>query len=157
MALATHVQARYATDQLANLTNPNDRTATTVGTTYLGYAVTAAQSDFLTYAHLSYDDTNEEHVEIGCEGVVAHLHKYGAVGAAAGISKELLDDFRARLRQLALGGPRARITPTSTSVLTPSPEQTDAGETVRPDFDRERFRDLIPSAPRLTDADDEAV
>ncbi len=140
MALATRVQNRVRTQLLIELTNPNDKTATTVETTVLGYAVTDTAADFETYAGVAYDDTDARHVAEAVRGVVVRLE------VNAGRAKaERLTEWQDRMdRMFRLRHGNDRIMPQSSSRLTPQTEAP-SGE-VRPWFDlEETFNDLIPN------------
>tara|TARA_B100000686_G_scaffold145595_2_gene153094 strand:- start:366 stop:806 length:441 start_codon:yes stop_codon:yes gene_type:complete len=144
MSLSTNVQNRYGTQFLVNLTNPTDPSATSIDSTRLSNACTDTEADFQIYAGIIYDDTVATHVAVAVEGVVAKLAiRTGTGGQFATSSHE---NFIARLRDLALITGRDRISPKTDGILVPSSEQI-ANETVRPEFDRRRFNDLIPDPP----------
>lgn len=143
MALATQVTNRTKTQHLVNLTNPNDRTATTVDTAYLDYAVTDVQADFEIEAEVEYDDTEPMHVSVGVQGVIAKLLMYAESGGAGGTGEDAHTRWISRLRKLRSVTSRARVSPVTRSPLTPSDEQID-DEVVRPAFDRERFKRIAP-------------
>jgi len=145
MALTTHVTDRFgsASPFLLGLTNHDDEDASSVNTTRLAEAATAAESQFPIYAQIAYDDTDAAHVEAGVMGVIAFLRmwstKQGTVTGA-------LDEFRDSLRAIARVSSRKRITPQTKSVLTPSTPDTTGGD-VRPVFDTEQFDDIMPDSP----------
>ena len=149
MALADEVEARYPESTLIQLTNPNDQDASAVDATILGLAVTDVQADFLTYTATTYDNSEAQHVAVAVEGVVAKLNMRKEAAGDVAVSKH--DKYIERLEILAQVTGRDRITPKSTSVLTPSSERV-AGSTdpVRPDTDRPDYDDLIPDEPRST-------
>ena len=145
MALSTHVTDRYGTNSifLRNLTNHDASGATTVNTTRLGLAADDAEADFVVYGQVAYSDTDAAHVKAGVRGVLAYLRSYStAPGKASGE----IDAFRDELKAIAKVSSRKRVTPTSTSVLTPSTPDTSAGS-VRPDFDHEQFDGISPNPP----------
>ena len=143
MALADEVEARYPLAVLVQLTNQNDQAASAIDATIMGLAVT----DVLTYCATTYDNSEAQHVTVAVEGVVAKLRKRSE--AAGDVANAKHDAYIERLESLARVTGRDRITPKSTSVLTPSSERV-AGSTdpVRPDTDRPDYEDLIPDEPR---------
>tara|TARA_R100000808_G_scaffold20444_1_gene44198 strand:- start:746 stop:1186 length:441 start_codon:yes stop_codon:yes gene_type:complete len=144
MSLTLNVQNRYGTQFLVNLTNPTDPTATAIDTTRLSNACTDTEADFGVYAGIVYDDTVASHVAVAVEGVVAKLAiRTGTGGQFAATAHET---FIARLRDLALVTGRDRVAPRTDGILVPSSEQI-GDETVRPEFDRRKFDDLIPDSP----------
>lgn len=147
MALWDEVAARYSSRQLVALTNPDSQGQTSVDTGRAAAAVADVEGDFLTYAKTAYDGTNKAHVAVGVSGVLAYLVARG--GAAAGVATVTLKDFQERLAML-----RPRLLPTSESQLQPTDEFA-SRDTVRPDFDRGRFRHVIPDGPRPGGEDDE--
>lgn len=109
MALATEVTNRYGTASpfLRNLTNHDDPDATSVNSTRLGYAVTAAQAAFRVYAQASFDESIASHVEAGVLGCIAYL-KAWSTGQTE--PPEMMQ-FRASLEAIAKVSSRKRITP----------------------------------------------
>jgi hypothetical protein len=147
MALWDEVAARYSARQLVALTNPDEQAPTTVGAVRRDAAVADAMADFATYARVAYDGSDPAHVAAAVEGVVAYLIARG--GAAAGVAASTLREYRDKLRML-----RPRLLPTTESRLEPVDEFANR-ERVRPDFDRDRFRHIIPDGPRPGGSDDE--
>ena len=81
---------------------------------------------------------------VGIVGVMYFLHQYRGV-----ITQELTDletAYRTALKSLAMVTGRDRVTPRTTSILVPNPEQRDI-EVVRPDFDRRHFDDTVLNPP----------
>ena len=151
MALIDRVKARITTQKLIELTNKDSKTATAIDDTRLALAVTDAESSFAVFTGVAYDDTNGKHVPVAVRGVVAHLLLDSDLGGNAG---EQYDRWKQMCLDLAKVTGRDRVTPQTTSVLTPSDEQSDAGETVRPDFDRLHLGRLAPDF-LVADDDDE--
>jgi len=145
MALADEVQSRYPTQYLANLTNKDSASASTVNTTYLTTVSSDVEGMFERYAQSELDLTDEAHVAVAVKGVEAWLKRYTGQPEKSAEQK-FIDDCL----QLARTGPRARMLPKTRSILTPSSEQITT-EPVRPDFDRKVFDDLIPGSPATTD------
>jgi len=110
MALATHVTDRFGTnsDFLRGLTNQDDDDASTVNTTRLGKAATAAEGQFVIHAQKAYDDTDQAHIEAGVVGVIAYLRLWSS---KQGSSEGALSDFRDTLAALAKTDTRKRIQP----------------------------------------------
>lgn len=144
MALADEVTARYSTQRLVELTNADDKTATTVDTTVLGYAVTDATGEFETRVGVTYDNSNSKHVAVAVQGVLYYLRLY------MGVENDALRQSEAKWREgmTALGRvtARDRILPQTKSVLSPSAEQQNS-EVVRPDMDREHWDNFVPQPP----------
>jgi len=143
MALADEVIARLSNSLLVRLTNP-DSTGNAIDTDRLDAAVADVQAEFPASAGEEFDLANPAHVSMAVEGVEARL-RYVSTG-----KDEKWVAFLARLTSYADAGPRARVTPRTTSELTPSRERRGT-ETVRPDFDRGRFDDVAPAGPVVGD------
>ncbi|RKY16667.1 MAG: hypothetical protein DRQ55_17535 [Planctomycetota bacterium] len=145
MTLATEVQARYPATRLVQLTNAGEENATVVDATILGLAATDASAEFQEIAGVAYDGSEAIHVRAAVKGVIALLYKWAeAPGTTA---DKLYEEFQQACESVARVTGRNRITPTTTSVLTPSDERQDQ-ETVRPDTDRPNYDDLIPDPPK---------
>ena len=136
-ALDAEVRARYSTQYLVNLTQPDDASATTEDTARMDAAVTDTQADFAVEVGLEYEAANTAHIVIGVEGVIVHLLE--RTGRGEKTTRERYDRYIERLRSL-----RARILPGTTSKVTPTPER---GNPVRPIFDYPRFDGVNPDAP----------
>ena len=136
-ALDAEVRARYSTQYLVNLTQPDDASATTEDTDRMDAAVTDTQADFAVEVGLEYEAANTAHIVIGVEGVIVHLLE--RTGRGEKTTRERYDRYIERLRSL-----RARILPGTTSKVIPTPER---GNPVRPSFDSPRFDGVNPDAP----------
>lgn len=141
--LGDAVQARIATKRLAQLTRPNDDTASTVDTTYLELAVTDVTAAFETYAQETFDETVDRHVALGVMGVVATLRSWKGTDD----DDKQMESWRDSLEAMAKTRSRARVMPASSKSATPSPEPVEQDGSVRPTFDPSRFRDVRPDAP----------
>lgn len=139
MPLATHVQNRIQTQLLVELTNPNDRSATTVNATVLGYAVDDVSADLQIYAGVAYVDTDARHVAAAVRGVLLYLRQYA--GRATGIYDEIDRWHKMLTEDLRAVAGNNRLLPRTTSVLDPTDETVNA----RPAFDPEAaWTDLVP-------------
>jgi len=136
-ALDAEVRARYSTQYLVNLTQPDDASATSEDTDRMDAAVADTQADFAVEVGLEYEAANTAHIVIGVEGVIVHLLE--RTGRGEKTTRERYDRYIERLRSL-----RARILPGTTSKVTPTPER---GNPVRPIFDYPRFDGVNPDAP----------
>ena len=136
-ALDAEVRARYSTQYLVNLTQPDDASATTEDTDRMDAAVTDTQADFAVEVGLEYEAANTAHIVIGVEGVIVHLLE--RTGRGEKTTRERYARYIERLRSL-----RARILPGTTSKVIPTPER---GNPVRPIFDSPRFDGVNPDAP----------
>tara|TARA_R100000306_G_scaffold60692_1_gene61307 strand:+ start:63 stop:503 length:441 start_codon:yes stop_codon:yes gene_type:complete len=136
-ALDAEVRARYSTQYLVNLTQPDDASATSEDTARMDAAVTDTQADFAVEVGLEYEAANTAHIVIGVEGVIVHLLE--RTGRGEKTTRERYDRYIERLRSL-----RSRILPGTTSKVIPTPER---GNPVRPIFDSPRFDGVNPDAP----------
>ena len=136
-ALDAEVRARYSTQYLVNLTQPDDASATTEDTDRMDAAVTDTQADFAVEVGLEYEAANTAHIVIGVEGVIVHLLE--RTGRGEKTTRDRYDRYIERLRSL-----RSRILPGTTSKVIPTPER---GHPVRPIFDSPRFDGVNPDAP----------
>jgi len=147
MALADEVTARYGDQFLVNLTNPFDEEPTTVDTTRLAKAVLDVIADFKTYASVEYDNDEDQHVSLACEGVIVKLMvRCGELKPEAEKAwrKEDLKEG------LALVTGRDRLLPTTNSILQTSSEAR-GSMPVRADFDRERWDKFVPGEPSISE------
>ena len=154
MALITQVTNRYNTQFLIGLTNPNNRSASTVATgstSAIALAATDVEADFEMICGIVYDDDDGRHVAVAVEGVIAKLSM--RMNQAGDRSKNLVDAYTMRLEQLAMVTGRDRLLPLSKSELTPSDEAPDGGTKVRPKFDGSRFWRLKPNGPPAGERD----
>jgi hypothetical protein len=140
MALSDRVIARYSTQFLANITNPQKSTGATYDNTKLQAACTDVQAEF-TMIGLTYTDTTETHVAVAVEGVIALLRKRN--GAIDGL-QEWETWIGSRLERLRLVTSNDRILPSSSSKLTPSDENPSSSPTARPAFDSSHFDNIRP-------------
>lgn len=140
MALIDEVQARYSMERLLELTNPDARTATTVNTTRLAYAVADAEAEFASTVGTAFDSSDAQHVALGCQGVLVYLMQYqGLVGDEYG---KLRTDWKDQLQRLRkTSGANAWAAPQTTSNLNPTRE--DADQT--PPFDPDNLADWMPT------------
>ena len=136
-ALDAEVRARYSTQYLVNLTQPDDASATSEDTDRMDAAVADTQADFAVEVGLEYEAANTAHIVIGVEGVIVHLLE--RTGRGEKTTRERYDRYIERLRSL-----RSRILPGTTSKVIPTPER---GNPVRPIFDYPRFDGVNPDAP----------
>lgn len=144
MSLQSQVTARYSSEKLRLLTNPDNRGSTT-DTTRLGYACTDAEAEFRRRTAVAYDDTDDAHVGVAVELVILILMKRGA-GSAAAIEAQQrsLDASFDQLRQV-LGRDRPNAVTTGQN-LTVTREGAN-GVTARPKFDRANLEGFVPRSP----------
>lgn len=143
MPLSTHVQDRYSTQYLTQLTNPQNRNATSVNTTLLGNAANDVDALFDVYSGVEYDDTDAQHIAVAVEGVIAFLmRRTGQSTAEARVTA-----WVAAMKALGKIEGRNRITPDSTTRFQPSADDR-LTSTPRPAFDDRRFDSFLPKAPR---------
>ena len=141
--LSADVQARYSTQILKNLTNPQSAGSSAIDTTRLDNACTDTQAEFEVYAHAEYDADEPRHVSVAVAHVVAILKRYTGQKGADEEYRRSLD----RMKALAKVENRARITPDTNSPLQSTSEQTSANVTPRPATDWPVFEDIVPDPP----------
>lgn len=146
MALIDRVKARYPEQKLIELTNKDDKTATTIDDTRLAVAITDTETAFETLVGLAYDDTDARHVRVAVRGVIVHLLNDSELGP---LSDERYDHWRTMCEDLAKVTSRARILP---DILSTDPDYDEDEDEA--DFGRARFDDLIPGAPGSSDEED---
>lgn len=154
MALADDVQAQVETAYLAELTNPNDRSLKTVDTTRLGYAVTAVEAAFKRHVQAAYDSADDQHVDIGIQGVLIKLRQRTRSGDSGGAATQEWKDWIDECTALRDASSRGRVMAQTNSEVVPTSEQR-GSETPRPWFDGRRFDDLAPNAPAASSDDDD--
>lgn len=141
MSLLSECQARYSNKFLIDLTNPQDRNATTIDTTRFGLAVVDVQTDFRLYAQITFNETDQTHLSIGVKGVIGYLME--RVSQTPDQAQRLLREYRNQLSQLALVGARRRIRPQS---------QPTTETTCPPVFSDSNFSDFILNDPRYRES-----
>lgn len=142
MSLRTNVEARISSQKLLELTNPENRAASSVNTSLLDTACTDVVADLAIHAGLTYDDTNALHVTVAVEGVVLKLRAY-AKPAAENTDAQYQRWLERRVAALAKVTSRDRIWPETNSELEPSSE-TRGGIPRRPRFDEQKFDGIKP-------------
>ena len=148
MSLSTLVQARYSSQRLVNLTNPDAGTQTSIDSARLTAACDDAEAEFEVHTGVEFDETDARHVSYAVRGVIALLtERMGTKGGAEQLQRwyEALN----RLRQVTGND---RTTPESTSLLEPTPEDDGRTTPVRPAFDDRRFRGLTVDPPHGPEA-----
>lgn len=140
MTLLLHVTNRIKDQDLIGLTNPEDDDATTIDTTYLGYAVDDGQADFEMRAQTTYDDADKDHIRLAVRGVVAYLHSYGS--AAGEAANKRMSDFHGDVDRYARHTSRARVEMETLSNLEVTATR---GTPPRPAFDDPAFDRLVPN------------
>lgn len=138
MSLLTNVQARIPNARLVELTRGRgDTTSTTADETLLGLACTDVEACLLAYAGVTYDDSTPKHVAIAVPGVVLLLEQWK--GPTADHFATRWNSWMELVRSL-----RPRVSPTTSSELTPTEEVVDSA-VVPPDFDDSVFDDICPT------------
>lgn len=131
-ALDVEVQARYSNEKMVQLTNPDVPNAQVVDTARLANAIRDVISDFNVHANTVFDQTNDDHVATGCEGVIIKLQMRQLNVDPSDLRKQWIDMLEA-LGQ-SVGG-RTKTQPTSDAVAEPSQDPQGS----RPAFDPTRF------------------
>lgn len=156
MALADEVTARYSDQELIELTNPEDGTATTINTTLLGYAVTDVQAEFEIRQIGEYDASDAKHVTVAVEGVLARLKTFARTGKVGGSGNDEWEWWiENRCKALAKVAGMKKVTAQTSTETTQSSELPDGVTTVRPWADSVRFRHRQVLPPFGVDASDD--
>lgn len=148
MALIDRVQERFSVPLLVGLTNVETPGATTVNAVYLARLCDDAEAEFADRVGQAYDETIRSHVKCACMIVKMLACEYGA--AADEAMETLRDRVEKLCESVAQVRARDRISPKSSSDLTPSEEVT-SSRTVEPKFDDSQFEDLIPDSDSVTE------
>lgn len=141
--LTDAVTARYATERLAQLTNKDSRSATTVNTTVLGLAADDAAAEFAIRSGETFDETLAAHIRLASELVIAFLIQYKGAENAWQVMKDAqraCDVYRSTRQN-------KRIAPVTDRSVGPTPDLNADGTARRPEFDRTRFSRLDVSPP----------
>lgn len=138
MALTDEVQARYSSQILINVTNPQNTAATSIDTTRLNNAITDVQSEFKKRG-ITYDNTVDTHIATAVPGVFARLLLFAAQDGSREMWKEFLED----VRFLSETTSRDRIKPDTDSLLDKSADVSGA----LPAFDKDNFRGYVVNPP----------
>ena len=129
--------ARYSTQRIAELTNPQDPEPTTADAAKLALAATDVKADFEIEAGVLYDEADSRHVVVGTQGVIIKLRlRTDQAGAT-----EEADHTKwiGRLKALARVTSRDRIAPRL--------KKQDPVRDKEPVFEDKRFNMLIPNSP----------
>lgn len=132
---------RYDEQGLLELTNVRDPEAREINDAQGERAVTAITALFPVYVQDTFDSTEQGHIEVGCEGVIALLFRWG--GSTHRIAATHWDEWIAFARDWRNTHARARIEPTSS---VPANKQPSAGPQTptTPWSDDRRFDGLSP-------------
>lgn len=150
--LWTAVKARYDEQALLELTNLRDTTAVAIDDAQGERAVLSVVAFFPVYVQEAFDETDDGHLAIACEGVVAQLFKWG--GSTHRIAETTWDAWKQLCAEWKSTHARARIVPV-TSVPT-TLVSSDAPTTPHtPWSDPERFTGLLPNRAGPVDSDGE--
>lgn len=144
MTISVDVKLRYADQILKGLTTFDARGATAIDDTVLDAAIADIAGEFLSRGALELDDTDPEHVNVACHGVIALLRHRNASGSG---NKAELDAWRDDLDRLATSSSRKRVTPETRSTR----ETTADDEPIAPRFDEKRFSLSRPASPPGSD------
>jgi hypothetical protein len=146
----TAVTDRYDNQALVELTQQRDTTTGTVDATVGERAVTAVTALWPVYVQEDYDDTNQGHLELAVEGVIAMLFKWG--GTTHRIAQVRWDEWLDFARAWRNTHARARIVPTTnkpdTEVKSPAPSTN-----YTPWSDKQKFSGLTPGRRQGVDLD----
>ena len=73
MSFQTEMEARFGSQLLVRYTNPDSKSASSIGTTILAAALVFAQGRFRTYAGVAYDDTDSRMIDCACDLAIYQL------------------------------------------------------------------------------------
>ncbi len=136
-ALTDAVEVRYNAQDLIQMTNAgDDLSATEVNQPRFDAAAADAVAVFLTDGAIAFDETDDQHIQVAVQGVVAFLKGFGKSADAAASDQQ--DAYIDRVVLLAKFSTRARISPKTTS--------KDKDVTI-PSLDARRFTDYVPDPP----------
>ncbi len=113
MALSDEVKSRYATQYLVEITNPRDPTATDIDDPHLDAASNDVIGEFKTHVGKDFDLTKTQHISVAVDAVVAKL--LSRSGQKGDLARGLIDDYIARMKELAKVEGRDRILPQRTT------------------------------------------
>lgn len=108
--LGDEVQERYSTEFLVSITNPQAGAYTTIDTDRLEYAVKDALAIWRAHFQGDFDSTDDEHLGIACQGVVACLMR--SVGLMTQAAKDAMEEYKADLKALSMVKHRGWVSPT---------------------------------------------
>lgn len=139
MALVDEVTSRIANERLVQLTNPGLPSATSVDLVRLGLAATDAQAEFRRRTGITFDVTDDAHVDLGVGGVVCKLQERSGVVMSG--DESVCAIWRKGLADIRSG---RRVSPQTNATQIPTRDNPD--ETPR--FDQTRFDDVTPDQNR---------
>lgn len=147
MALDDEVKARYSTEYLARLSNLGENVANDeINVTRLDQACTDASAEFETLVQDELDLSNTRHLRVATTLVEVLLIEWGAGGSDhAAAMRSKAETMAERLRKTSS---RARIVPTTDSVVTPTVETPHKGWA-----DKRAFDGLHVNPPGYSDED----
>ena len=126
--LSDYVESYVDDTTLIALTNPRDGSLTTIDSARLLLACATVQDEFAEFVG-AFDETEDRHLRIASEGVVAHLELLTDRASEHGLTA--VSEYRDRLRALGLTTHRDYVSPTvNTSAPQPMPRR--ASRWVRP-------------------------
>jgi hypothetical protein len=149
MSLLTQVTARYGATLLANLTNAENTAAASYDATRLQAACDDVEGLVRIHAGTTYDDDDDRHVVTCTTAVITILEiRLGKIKR-----REAMEAVVESLVALGRVTGRDKVTPTTNSGLTRSPDLEGAATSRAPDFDKDRFDGIRLDGPAAsTDA-----
>lgn len=138
--LNAEVKARFSTQHIVNLTNPQKVSGNTIDEGRLDKAIADVQAMIEIYAGVAYVETNALHVGTAVFAVQQFLRVYNGQLDAEETREKIVAAFKA----LGLVTGRNRMLPMTNSRLVPS---SDPGHPPVPEFDRRYFDNLVPDVP----------
>lgn len=144
------VKDRYDAQALAELTQQRDTTDGTIDDTVGERAVTAVTSLWPVYVQEAYDETEQGHLELAVEGVIAMLFKWG--GTTHRIAQVRWDEWLDFARAWRNTHARARIIPDTSKPDTQQKSQPPSTPHT-PWSDDRRFDGLSPGRRNPFDLD----
>ena len=143
-AFRTEITAAVQSRTLIELTNDaHNSSGGSVDTTRLDKAIVSAAGRFEVISGFEADTTDPSHIDAMVEGVLAVLASWKGDATELQQQRSLRFAFLCRnLRDISIAAPG------TTSGVTPSIENENATRPVRPDMDRNNFRDYLAGSPR---------
>jgi hypothetical protein len=135
---------RYSAQILRQLTNVDLPEATTINDTVGTQAATDASFWFERVVQSVYDNTNSRHLIIGTRATYHLLREWS--GRFSDVIQAERESIEEEMRLYRTHGAGKRITPVTTSTLTPTNKEL-IGDPSRPYFDNDRFDRLTPDPP----------
>lgn len=143
MSLASEVQTRISDQRLTEITNTDNRDATTPNVSRLDAASDDIENAwFPRFTGIAYDNTELGHIAVAVDGVEALLIRRNGQTS----SREIWDNWAVTAESWGKIQGRKRVVPVTSSKMIPSKDDR-LTSTPRPAFDDRRWDGYIADAP----------